>query len=255
MCGIAYETWGELAPDGSNAVLVLHALTGDSHVAGARRARATPPRAGGTRWSVRGGRSTRRAGSSSRPTCWAAARAAPGRRRPRRTGGRGAAGSRWSPSRDSVAAEVVLADALGVAAVGVRRRRLDGRDAGAGVGRDRAGPGASGCSCWPARPRRRPTRSAGRRRSSRRSAADPGWRGGDYHARPAGDGPARRAGHRPADGAPELPQRVRAGAAVRPRAPGRRGPAARRPLRRRVLPRPPRRQAGAPVRRRRPTCG
>ncbi|WP_153143499.1 homoserine O-acetyltransferase MetX [Nesterenkonia halophila] len=30
---IAYETWGELAPDGSNAVLVLHALTGDTHVA------------------------------------------------------------------------------------------------------------------------------------------------------------------------------------------------------------------------------
>jgi len=32
--GIAYETWGELAPDGGNAVLVLHALTGDSHVTG-----------------------------------------------------------------------------------------------------------------------------------------------------------------------------------------------------------------------------
>jgi homoserine O-acetyltransferase/O-succinyltransferase len=31
---IAYETWGELAPDASNAVLVLHALTGDSHVLG-----------------------------------------------------------------------------------------------------------------------------------------------------------------------------------------------------------------------------
>jgi homoserine O-acetyltransferase/O-succinyltransferase len=31
---VAYETWGELAADGSNAVLVLHALTGDSHVAG-----------------------------------------------------------------------------------------------------------------------------------------------------------------------------------------------------------------------------
>lgn len=31
---IAYETWGELAPDASNAVLVLHALTGDSHVRG-----------------------------------------------------------------------------------------------------------------------------------------------------------------------------------------------------------------------------
>jgi homoserine O-acetyltransferase len=31
---IAYETWGELNADASNAVLVLHALTGDSHVAG-----------------------------------------------------------------------------------------------------------------------------------------------------------------------------------------------------------------------------
>lgn len=31
---IAYETWGTLAADASNAVLVCHALTGDSHVAG-----------------------------------------------------------------------------------------------------------------------------------------------------------------------------------------------------------------------------
>ncbi len=31
---IAYETWGTLAADRSNAVLVLHALTGDSHVSG-----------------------------------------------------------------------------------------------------------------------------------------------------------------------------------------------------------------------------
>ncbi|MFY0409076.1 homoserine O-acetyltransferase MetX [Solicola sp. PLA-1-18] len=31
---IAYETWGEPSADGSNAVLVLHALTGDSHVTG-----------------------------------------------------------------------------------------------------------------------------------------------------------------------------------------------------------------------------
>lgn len=31
---LAYETWGEPDPDGGNAVLVLHALTGDSHVAG-----------------------------------------------------------------------------------------------------------------------------------------------------------------------------------------------------------------------------
>ncbi|WP_225825550.1 homoserine O-acetyltransferase MetX [Streptomyces naphthomycinicus] len=32
---LAFETWGRLAPDASNAVLVLHALTGDSHAAGA----------------------------------------------------------------------------------------------------------------------------------------------------------------------------------------------------------------------------
>ncbi|MFF1837893.1 homoserine O-acetyltransferase [Streptomyces sp. NPDC058231] len=31
---LAYETWGRRAADGSNAVLVLHALTGDSHLAG-----------------------------------------------------------------------------------------------------------------------------------------------------------------------------------------------------------------------------
>lgn len=31
---MAYETWGELSPTKDNAVLVLHALTGDSHVTG-----------------------------------------------------------------------------------------------------------------------------------------------------------------------------------------------------------------------------
>ncbi len=31
---VAYETWGELDADASNAVLVCHALTGDSHAAG-----------------------------------------------------------------------------------------------------------------------------------------------------------------------------------------------------------------------------
>jgi len=31
---VAYETWGELNADASNAVLVLHALTGDAHVVG-----------------------------------------------------------------------------------------------------------------------------------------------------------------------------------------------------------------------------
>ena len=31
---IAYETFGERAADDSNVVLILHALTGDSHVVG-----------------------------------------------------------------------------------------------------------------------------------------------------------------------------------------------------------------------------
>ncbi|RLK47693.1 homoserine O-acetyltransferase MetX [Microbacterium telephonicum] len=31
---LAYETWGELSPAADNAVLILHALTGDSHVVG-----------------------------------------------------------------------------------------------------------------------------------------------------------------------------------------------------------------------------
>ena len=31
---LAFETWGALSPERDNAVLVLHALTGDSHVTG-----------------------------------------------------------------------------------------------------------------------------------------------------------------------------------------------------------------------------
>ncbi len=45
---VAYETWGELDPAGANAMLVCHAVTGDSHVTG-RSAPAIRRPAGGTR--------------------------------------------------------------------------------------------------------------------------------------------------------------------------------------------------------------
>src|ERR1019366_10386778 len=61
-----------------------------------------------------GGRSTRPPGTWWRRTRSAAARAAPGRHPPPRTGGRGAAGSPILTIRDQVAAEVVLADTLGI---------------------------------------------------------------------------------------------------------------------------------------------
>ena len=38
---VAYETWGTPNAERSNGVLVLHALTGDSHATGPDRARAT----------------------------------------------------------------------------------------------------------------------------------------------------------------------------------------------------------------------
>jgi homoserine O-acetyltransferase len=44
---IAYETYGELAPDGGNAILICHALTGDQHVASLH------PRTGKPGWWMR----------------------------------------------------------------------------------------------------------------------------------------------------------------------------------------------------------
>ncbi|WP_367135502.1 homoserine O-acetyltransferase [Saccharothrix sp. HUAS TT1] len=110
---IAYETWGEPNADRSNAVLVLHALTGDSHVAGPAEpghptpgwwdglvgpGRALDPR----RWFVVAPNVLGGCQGTTGPTSTAPDGRPWGTRFPRVT------------VRDQVAAEVLLADALGV---------------------------------------------------------------------------------------------------------------------------------------------
>ena len=197
---VAYETWGTLDGDGGNAVLVEHALTGDSHVAGPPRRGSPDRRAGGTAWSGPGGRWTPTGGSSSPPTCSAAARGRTGPAVPRaRTAGRGAPASRDHRPRPGAPPRSALADALGIDRWALRRRRLDGRHAGARVGGRPSRPGRARLFLAPA-PAPPPTRSAPRPPSSRPSAPTPTGRGGDYHDAAdrgphAGLGIARRIAH------------------------------------------------------------
>ncbi|MCW0214566.1 MAG: homoserine O-acetyltransferase [Pseudonocardia sp.] len=199
---LAYETWGDLRVDAggrSNAVLVLHALTGDSHVAGTTGpghkspgwwdALIGPGRALDTeRWFVVA------------PNIVGGCQGTTG---PASTGPDGRAwGSRFPfvTARDSVRAETVLADALGVE----RWALVVGGSMGgmravewAAMEPERverllllASPAATSADqiAWAA-----PQLAAIR--------ADPGWRGGDYHGMPDGGGPhvglgiARRIAH------------------------------------------------------------
>ncbi|MFD6279101.1 homoserine O-acetyltransferase, partial [Streptomyces sp. NPDC060209] len=196
---LAYETWGRLAPDGANAVLVLHALTGDSHAAGAAGpghpspgwwdALIGPGRALDTdRWfvvapNVLGGCQGSTGPSSRRPdgSVWGAA-------------------FPYLTVRDQVAAEARLADALGIdrwAAV-----------IGGSMGGMRAlewavsRPGRTGSLLMLAAPAASSAEQIAW--GSMQIAAirsDPGWQGGCYHDAPPGSGPhqglglARRIAH------------------------------------------------------------
>ena len=111
---VAYETWGTLATDRCNAVLVLHALTGDSHAAGA----VEPGHGEAGYWDALIGPG--RAIDTDQffvvaRTCWAVARERPGRRRRiPRPDGRTARRFPTITIRDQIAVEALLADALGI---------------------------------------------------------------------------------------------------------------------------------------------
>ncbi|MFD6301057.1 homoserine O-acetyltransferase [Streptomyces sp. NPDC060235] len=205
---LAFETWGRLAPDGSNAVLVLHALTGDSHVAGpAGPGHPTPGWWDGLvgpgraldpdRWfvvapNVLGGCQGSTGPSSAGPT-----------------------GPPWGGAfpfltqRDQVAAEAGLADALGV-----------GRWAlviGGSMGGMRA---LEWAVSYPDRTDAllllATTAAASAEQiawadiQTRAIRSDPNWRGGDYHGAGPGRGPhaglglARRLAHVTYRSEPEL---------------------------------------------------
>lgn len=208
---IAYETWGTLAPDRSNAVLVLHALTGDSHVSGP----AGPGHPTGGWWDPVVGE-----GRALDPSRWFVV--APnvvggcqGSTGPASTAPDGRPwGSRFPlvTIRDSVAAETAVADALGIdtwACV-----------VGGSMGGMRAVE-------WAATEPDRVARLFLLATTAAASAdqigwaspqlaairADPGWHGGDYHHAGPGQGPhaglgvARRMAHLSYRSAFELAER------------------------------------------------
>jgi homoserine O-acetyltransferase len=186
---LAYETWGTLAPDRSNAVLVLHALTGDSHIAGpAEPGHPTPGW-----WNALVG-----PGLPLDPAVWyvvvpnvlggcqgstgPAARAPDGR----------PWGSRFPALtvRDQVAAELALCDALGISSWAAV--------IGGSMGGLRALEWAVAypnrvhalllLACTAATSAEQIAWSAPQLHAIR---ADPGWLGGDYHDAAAGAGPHR----------------------------------------------------------------
>ncbi|MFI0012322.1 homoserine O-acetyltransferase [Streptomyces globisporus] len=208
---LTYETWGRRAEDGSNAVLVLHALTGDSHVAGPAGpghptpgwwdALVGPGRALDTdRWFVVA------------PNVLGGCQGSTG---PSSTGPDGTPWGSMFPYlsvRDQVTAEAALADVLGIdrwaAVIGGSMggmRALEwavSRPERTGSLLVLAAPAAASADqiAWG-------SVQIGAIRS------DPGWRGGDYHGAPPGEGPhrglgqARRIAHITYRSAPELDSR------------------------------------------------
>ena len=126
--------------DKSNAVLVCHALTGDQYVASMHPVTGKPGW-----WETMVGlasRSTPTATSSSAPMCSAAAWARPARASINPATGKpyGPRLSRHHHRATWCARKPALLDHLGIADCCLRDRRLDGRHAGAAMGRELSGP-------------------------------------------------------------------------------------------------------------------
>ena len=113
---IAVQRWGELSPNRDNVVVVLHALTGDSHVTGPTGP-ATRQKAGGKASPDPARRSTPTAGVRSPPTCWAAFAGRRARVRLRPTESRGGQGFPLVSVRDQVEADIAALAALGITEV------------------------------------------------------------------------------------------------------------------------------------------
>ncbi len=196
---VAYETWGRRSPAGDNAVLVLHALTGDSHAAGdAGPGHPTPGW-----WSSLIGPGAPIDTNRWWVVCPNTLGGCQGTTGPSSDGPDGRPwGSRFPliTTRDQVAVEAALADALGIerwAAV-----------IGGSMGGMRA---LEWAVVFPERVERMIVLACGAAATAEQVALcslqaqairlDPGFRGGDYYGLPAGQGPAaglglaRRIGH------------------------------------------------------------
>ena len=228
---VAYETWGELDRAAGNGVLVLHALTGDSHAAGpAGDGHPTPGW-----WDALIGPGAPIDTDRFFVVCPNVLGGCQGTTGPSSAAPDGEPyGSRFPELtiRDQVAAEVALADTLGIdrwAAV-----------VGGSMGGMRV---LEWCVGHPERVGRAVVLAVGAAATAEQIALcslqvrairdDPGFAGGDYYG---GTPPRGRAGPGPGDRAGELPDGGRARAPVRPVRPVPGGPAPGRSVRRRVLP-------------------
>jgi homoserine O-acetyltransferase len=196
---MAYESWGRPSPSGDNAVLVLHALTGDSHVSG----EVEPGHRTGGWWNGLVGPGKLLDPARHWIICPNVLGGCQGTTGPASTSSDGQPwGSRWPRTtvRDQVASELLLADALGIArwkfvlggSMGGMRAvewAVTAPDRVAGLGLIASTAEASADQIGFAIPQLAAIR------------ADPHWAGGDYHHAAPGEGPhvglgiARRIAH------------------------------------------------------------